>query len=48
MYIFIYALMSTLWSSGNFWMVGRVIADLSLGLPNLCEVIPWVLILIRI
>jgi hypothetical protein len=38
---------STLWSSRIFWMVGRIEADLSLGLPGPCEMIPWVLILVN-
>jgi hypothetical protein len=38
--IIIYALRSTLWSSGIFWMVDRVILDPSLGLPNLCGMEP--------
>jgi hypothetical protein len=32
--IIIYVLLSTLWSFGIFWMVSRVIADPSLGLPS--------------
>jgi hypothetical protein len=44
--IIIYALVSTLWSSGIFWMVGRVVKDPSLGLPSPYEVVPRVLILI--
>jgi hypothetical protein len=44
--IVIYALESTSWSSGIFWMVGRVITDPSMGLPSPCEMIPQVLILI--
>jgi hypothetical protein len=49
-YIFIdiifYVLGSTHWSSGIFWMVGRVVTDPSLGLLSPCEVVPRVLILI--
>jgi hypothetical protein len=49
-YIFIdtiiYALGSTAWSSRIFWMVDRVIADPSLGLPSLCSVVPRVPIVI--
>jgi hypothetical protein len=49
-YIFIdiifYALRSTSWSSGIFWMVDQVIADPSLGLSIPCEVVPLVLILV--
>jgi hypothetical protein len=44
--IIIYALGSTTWSSGIFWMVGRVIADPSLGLPSLFGVEPQVSILV--
>jgi hypothetical protein len=44
--IVIYALESTSWSSGIFWMVGRVITDPSMGLPSPCDMIPRVLILI--
>jgi hypothetical protein len=44
--IIIYALGSTSWSSGIFWMVGRVITDPSLGLPSPYEVVPEVLILV--
>jgi hypothetical protein len=44
--IIIYALGNTSWSSGIFWMVGRVITDPSLSLLNPCEVVPRVLILI--
>jgi hypothetical protein len=40
--IIIYTLESTPWSSRIFWMVGRVIADPSLGLLSLCGVVPWV------
>jgi hypothetical protein len=50
-YIFIdiifYALVSTSWSSGIFWMVGRVIAGPYLGLLSSCEVVPLVLILVN-
>jgi hypothetical protein len=45
--IILYALGSTSWSSRIFWMDGRVIADPFLGLLSPCEVVPWVLILIR-
>jgi hypothetical protein len=45
--IIIYALGSTTWSSGIFWMVGQVIADPSLGLMSPCGVIPWVPIHVR-
>jgi hypothetical protein len=34
--IIIYALGSTPWSSEIFWMMGRVVADPSLGLPSIC------------
>jgi hypothetical protein len=44
--IIIYALASISWFSRIFWMVGRVIADSSFGLPSLCGLVPWVLILI--
>jgi hypothetical protein len=44
--IIIYALGSTPWSSGIFWMVGWVIADPSLGLLSLWRVVPWVPILV--
>jgi hypothetical protein len=44
--ITIYALGSMPWSSKIFWMMGRVIADPSLGLPSIYEVVPRVLILI--
>jgi hypothetical protein len=44
--IIIYALGSTPWSFGNFWMVGRVIKDPSLSLLSPCEVVTWVLIFI--
>jgi hypothetical protein len=44
--IIIYAIGSTLWSSGIIWMVGQVIADPSLGLLSLCGVVPQVPILI--
>jgi hypothetical protein len=40
--IIIYTLESTPWSSGIFWMVGRVIVDPSMGLPSLCGVVPQV------
>jgi hypothetical protein len=49
-YIFIdtiiYTFGSTPWSSGIFWMVGRVIADPSLGLLSLCGLVPRVPILV--
>jgi hypothetical protein len=49
-YIFIdiifYALESTSWSSGIFWMVSWVIADSFLGLSSPSEVIPVVLVLV--
>jgi hypothetical protein len=38
--IIIYALGSTPWSSGIFWMMGRVIKDLSLVVLSPCEVVP--------
>jgi hypothetical protein len=38
---------STPWFSGIIWMVGRVVADPSLGLPSLCGVVPWVPVLIN-
>jgi hypothetical protein len=44
--IIIYALGIMLGSSGIFWMVGRVIADPSLNLLSLYEVVPWVPILV--
>jgi hypothetical protein len=44
--IITYALGSTSWSSGIFWMVGQVIKDPSFGPPSPCEVVPWVLIII--
>jgi hypothetical protein len=44
--IIIYALGSMLWSSGIFWIVGQVIADTSLGLLSLCELVSWVPILV--
>jgi hypothetical protein len=44
--IIIYTLGSTTWSSGIFWMVGRVIVDSFLGLLSLCELVPRVPILI--
>jgi hypothetical protein len=44
--IIIYALGSTSWFSGIFWMVGRVVADPSLGLLSPYEVVPQVLILV--
>jgi hypothetical protein len=44
--IIIYALGSMSRSSRIFWMVGRVIADPSVGLPSPCEVVPRVLVLI--
>jgi hypothetical protein len=50
-YIFIdiifYAMESTSWSSGIFWMVGRIVADYSLGLLSPCEMVPLVLILVN-
>jgi hypothetical protein len=46
--IIIYALGNTSWYFGIFWMVGRVIADLSLGLLSLCGVVPRVPILVRL
>jgi hypothetical protein len=44
--IIIYALGSTLWSTRIFWMVGRVVADPSLGLLTLCGVVPHIPILV--
>jgi hypothetical protein len=44
--IIIYALGSTSWSFGIFWMVGRVITDPSLGLSSLYGVVPQVPILV--
>jgi hypothetical protein len=44
--IIIYTLGSTLWSSGIFWMVGRVVADPALGLLSPCGVVPRVPIII--
>jgi hypothetical protein len=44
--IIIYALGTTSRSSGIFWMVGRVIADPSLGHASPYEVVPRVLILV--
>jgi hypothetical protein len=44
--IIIYALGITPRLSGIFWMVGRVVANLSLALPSLCGVVPWVPILV--
>jgi hypothetical protein len=44
--IAIYALGIMPWSSRIFLMVGRVIADRSLGLLSLCGVVPRVLILV--
>jgi hypothetical protein len=44
--IIIYALGSVPWSSRIFWMVGRVIADPSLGLLSPCRVVPLVPILV--
>jgi hypothetical protein len=44
--IIIYAAGSTPRSSGIFWMVGQVIADPSLGLLTLCDIVPRVLILV--
>jgi hypothetical protein len=38
--IIIYVLGSTAWFSEIFWMVGRVIADLSLGFPSPYGVVP--------
>jgi hypothetical protein len=40
--IAIHGLGSTSWSSGIFWMLGRVIADPSLGLLNIYGVVPRV------
>jgi hypothetical protein len=45
-YIIIYALESKPWSFRIFWMVGRVIADPSLGLLSPCGMVPQVPILI--
>jgi hypothetical protein len=45
--IIIYALGCTPWSAETFWMVGRVVADPSLGLPSLYGVVPRVPILIK-
>jgi hypothetical protein len=42
----IYALGRKAWSSGIFWMVGRVVADPSLGFSSLHGVVPLVPILI--
>jgi hypothetical protein len=44
--IIIYALGSMLHSSWIFWIVGRVVANPSLGLSSPCGVVPWILILI--
>jgi hypothetical protein len=44
--IIIYVLRSTSWSSKVFYMVGRVVADSSLGLSNPRGVVPQVPILI--
>jgi hypothetical protein len=44
--IIIYALESMPWSSGIFWMMGRVIADPSLGLSSLCGVVSRVPVLV--
>jgi hypothetical protein len=44
--IIIYALGSTPWSSIIFWMVGRVVVNPSLRFLSLCEVVPWVPILV--
>jgi hypothetical protein len=44
--IIIYALGSMPWSSKIFWMVGRVVADPSLGLLSPCGVVPRVPILV--
>jgi hypothetical protein len=44
--IIIYALGSTSWSSRFFWMVGRVVANPSLGLLSLCGLVPQVPILV--
>jgi hypothetical protein len=44
--IIIYVLGSTAWFSGIFWMIGRVIADPSLGLPSPYGVVPQVPILV--
>jgi hypothetical protein len=38
---------STSWSSEIFWMVGRIVADYSLGLLSPCEMVPLVLILVN-
>jgi hypothetical protein len=46
-YIIIYALESTSWSSEITWMVAQVIMDPSLGHAIPYEVVPWVLIIIR-
>jgi hypothetical protein len=43
--IIIYALRRT-WSSGIFWMVGRVVADPSLSLLSPYKMVPRVLILV--
>jgi hypothetical protein len=44
--IIIYVLRSMTWSSRIFWMVGRVVADPSLGLLSPCEVVLLILILV--
>jgi hypothetical protein len=44
--IIIYDVENMSWSSRISWMVGRVIADSSLGHPSPCEVVPRVLIII--
>jgi hypothetical protein len=46
--IIIYTLGNISWSSGIFYMVGRVVVDPSIDLPSLCEVVPRVLILITL
>jgi hypothetical protein len=45
--IIIYALGNTTWSSGIFWMVGRVVKDPSLGLLSPCGVVSLVIILVN-
>jgi hypothetical protein len=44
--IAIYALGSTPWSSGIFWMMDRVVLDPSLGLLSLCRAVPRIPILV--
>jgi hypothetical protein len=44
--IIIYVVESMTWSSRIFWMVDRVVADPSLGLPSPCGMIPRVPILV--